>query len=88
MNYDAIKNSLGILGEKVLGGGIPSACLKKFDFFVIFSQLNKIEILFNCETSVMRFYIFLKINDVFTPPNAKLFDITMSVFISRPLPII
>lgn len=72
----------------MLGGGISSTCLKKnLIFFVIFSQLNKIEILFNCETSVMRFYIFLKISDVFTPPNAKLFDITMSVFISRPLPI-
>ncbi len=32
-------------------------------------------------------YIFLKMSEVFTPPKAKLLDITMPVLISRPLPI-
>ena len=58
-------------------------------FFAIFLQLKKgiLEFsLFSRKFQDEIFYIFLKISDVFTPPNAKLFDITMSVFISRPLP--
>ena len=63
--------------------------LEKFVFFAIFLQLKKgiLEFsLFSRKFQDEIFYIFLKISDVFTPPNAKLFDITMSVFISRPLP--
>ena len=63
---------------------------KNLFFVAIFLQLKKSILEFSLFSRKFQdeiFYIFLKISDVFTPPNAKLFDITMSVFISRPFPI-